>query len=304
MQFVLQHGDTLGIFLTGVGTIGLCLLALVPIAAFRDQQHTAKGQWLFRVFSNFYLNERFDELRALFEYNFEMIVAPVMEKSIIYPELLTSTEITLLRKVDTLLNYFEYVLFLEKNRFIERKYRNLIFSYWFTVMKQPSHVFLRDYLSYDFENLAAELNFPMKPKHYLAVYGTLSAEHGGPFAQEQLSSATHSKLVPSGEFRIKGTLYDFGTHPGFVQFGETLVRGQLLEIQNLEILHDIDRYEEYDPQRPGESLYVRRFVLLDEPAIGAWIYVYNGDVKGAPVVESGRWRVAPQQPQQSAQPEP
>lgn len=56
------------------------------------------------------------------------------------------------------------------------------------------------------------------------------------------------------------------------------------------VLVRLDAFEEYDPDDPDGSEYLRRRVRLAEPDLDAWVYVYNRDVAGRPRVESGDWR--------------
>ncbi|HEV3158339.1 MAG TPA: gamma-glutamylcyclotransferase family protein, partial [Candidatus Baltobacteraceae bacterium] len=139
-------------------------------------------------------------------------------------------------------------------------------------MKDGEQTILRAAVLDSVEHLPASVGFPMKM--YLAVYGTLSDNNGVPFAQGELSREIQAQLVDSGSFKIKGTLYDLGPYPGFVLQGETPIHGRLLEIKRPHILKSLDTYEEYDPQCPEESQFIRRFIMLDEPKVAAWIYVY------------------------------
>ncbi|MDX1580917.1 MAG: gamma-glutamylcyclotransferase family protein, partial [Alphaproteobacteria bacterium] len=54
-----------------------------------------------------------------------------------------------------------------------------------------------------------------------------------------------------------GMIFDLGDYPGFVA-GAGEVKGDLFEITNPRILERLDAFEDYDPNRPGRSLYIRR----------------------------------------------
>jgi gamma-glutamylcyclotransferase (GGCT)/AIG2-like uncharacterized protein YtfP len=117
----------------------------------------------------------------------------------------------------------------------------------------------------------------------LAVYGSLRAGHGLPEAPE-----VQHALRARGPCVIRGRLVDLGDYPGLLD-GPGLVQGELFEVLDPDVLRTLDAYEEYDPGDPAGSAYLRRAVTLLRPAIDAWVYIYNGDVDGLPVIASGDW---------------
>ena len=57
-----------------------------------------------------------------------------------------------------------------------------------------------------------------------------------------------------------------------------------------ELLSRLDRYEEFDPQNPSGSLFVRKQVSisrLNRSRIIGWAYEYNGDISSSKVIKSG-----------------
>ena len=90
-------------------------------------------------------------------------------------------------------------------------------------------------------------------------------------------------LSYEGPCRIPGALFDLGEYPGLVE-GAGVVIGELHTIRDEKALEALDEFE-------GEgSLYVRKRVRLIEPAVEAWVYVYNDSLAGAKPIASGCWR--------------
>ena len=118
----------------------------------------------------------------------------------------------------------------------------------------------------------------------IAVYGSLQSDmelEGRPELDEAL------RLV--GSCRIAGALYDLGDYPGLV-LGDGWVHGELYEIVDRHVLVLLDWFEQYDERDPGGSAYHRVRTRLVEPAVDAWVYLYNRDVRDLPLVPAGDWR--------------
>jgi gamma-glutamylcyclotransferase (GGCT)/AIG2-like uncharacterized protein YtfP len=76
--------------------------------------------------------------------------------------------------------------------------------------------------------------------------------------------------------------------------GDGSVHGELYRFPDIALaLEVLDEIEEYDPQNPENSLYVRlvKQAVLEKNAtpMPAWVYLYNRDVKGLPRIKSGNW---------------
>ncbi len=122
---------------------------------------------------------------------------------------------------------------------------------------------------------------------YLALYGTLRQGEG---ASIRLGLA--SKLQFVSACKIAGVLVDLGAYPGLV-VGEGVVIGELHEIGDETALAALDAYEEYDPKRPVESLFVRQPAALIEPSLTAFVYFFNEAARPfdrARVIRSGDWK--------------
>ena len=115
----------------------------------------------------------------------------------------------------------------------------------------------------------------MKQRTYVFVYGTLM---NGMEASDLLA-AEGARLVGRG--RIEGRLVDLGEFPGAVHSSNTrdAVVGEVYELPSQAALRQLDHYEEYSPNDPGRSLFVRENVraeLLDGSGqLNAWTYFYN-----------------------------
>ena len=126
--------------------------------------------------------------------------------------------------------------------------------------------------------------------HHLFVYGTLSPRHAPPEI-----AATVRRLRPVGSASIRGRLYDLGEYPGAVlnKNSRSLIRGQVFELPgDQSTLTSLDDYEGFEPAKPSSSLFVRRtwpVTMDDGTRLRCWVYVYNGDMKSAQPVRSGRY---------------
>jgi gamma-glutamylcyclotransferase (GGCT)/AIG2-like uncharacterized protein YtfP len=133
----------------------------------------------------------------------------------------------------------------------------------------------------------------MKQDQYnLFVYGSL--RHGFHHAAHQYISKYFS-FVCNG--KIKGTLSDMGEYPAATPCAEEhYIIGELYAINSEEELEwAIDQLDEYEGLFPevdeGEKVLFRREltpIFLDNGDIkNAWVYWYNGNVEGKPIIASG-----------------
>ncbi|MFL5847201.1 MAG: gamma-glutamylcyclotransferase [Solirubrobacteraceae bacterium] len=119
----------------------------------------------------------------------------------------------------------------------------------------------------------------------LAVYGTLmsgQSYEGRPDVERMMRSL--------GPCRIPGALYSEGDYPWLVQTtGE--VAGELYEVLDPDRGFAIlDAYEnEGRHTDDGAGRYARVRLTLLEPAVEAWVYVWEGEERGEPI-DDGDWR--------------
>lgn len=118
----------------------------------------------------------------------------------------------------------------------------------------------------------------------LATYGTLMQAFGG---LERLGITGRVSFERTCQFA--GVLYDLGRYPGAVP-GEEEVHGELCRLRDPQVWTVLDAYEGYDTGQEEASLFVRRQIVLQDPAdCTAWVYWFNGDPTGHPRVPSGDW---------------
>jgi len=127
------------------------------------------------------------------------------------------------------------------------------------------------------------------PQH-LFVYGTLSPRHAPPEI-----AATVRRLRPVGQASVKGRLYDLGEYPGAVlnESSRSVIRGEVFELPgDKSTLSSLDDYEGFEPGKRASSLFLRRaypVTMDDGKRLRCWVYVYNGTMKDAQPLRSGRY---------------
>ncbi len=123
----------------------------------------------------------------------------------------------------------------------------------------------------------------------LFVYGSLRSGFNHP-AYAYIS--THFTLV--GSAKVKGKLYDLGEYPAALPtLDEHYIIGELYQLKEEQefswAIAQIDDYEGINPE-PGEAtLYKRELttVYISGQTTTAWIYWYNNDIEGKPLIASG-----------------
>jgi gamma-glutamylcyclotransferase (GGCT)/AIG2-like uncharacterized protein YtfP len=126
--------------------------------------------------------------------------------------------------------------------------------------------------------------------HFIFLYGTLLPQHAPPAMRRLLED-----FRPCGEGWVRGVLYDFGAHPGAVLNDATdqLVYGVVFQMpDDVGVLAQLDDYEGFDAKSPGSCLFVRKrypVALADGNVVQCWIYEYNGNPAGLPIIASGRF---------------
>ena len=113
------------------------------------------------------------------------------------------------------------------------------------------------------------------PQH-LFVYGTLHPDRA---PAEIAAAVRHLRLFGPGTLRA--TLYDLGDYPGLVIHPNrpNIVHGTIFALpDDPEILSALDRYEDFRPSDPNNSLFVRAIhpvTLPDGATLDCWVYLYN-----------------------------
>lgn len=99
----------------------------------------------------------------------------------------------------------------------------------------------------------------------------------------------------AGKAKVKGILSDLGNNPvATPTLEEYFIKGELYKINNKDefsyAIGQLDDYEGVRPEADEKALYKREIttVYADEgKEVSAWIYWYQGNVEGKPLIASG-----------------
>lgn len=122
----------------------------------------------------------------------------------------------------------------------------------------------------------------------LFVYGTLRK---GFSRHHHLKDCTRYL----GDGTIRGILYDLGEYPGAVPRAiSKTVKGEIYELYDPAAqLKQLDAIEDYDPDAPEQSLFVRKLITVhvaDGKKIEAWAYFLSQKPSRARVISSGDYQ--------------
>lgn len=94
--------------------------------------------------------------------------------------------------------------------------------------------------------------------------------------------------------KVKGKLYDLGEYPAAIPVADdSFIVGELYTITKEQefswAIGQLDDYEGVNVEADEVKLYERKItdVYIGNEVVQAWVYWYNGDVTGKPVVASG-----------------
>ncbi|MFC0774592.1 gamma-glutamylcyclotransferase family protein [Terrimonas alba] len=125
--------------------------------------------------------------------------------------------------------------------------------------------------------------------YYVFVYGSLRSGFHSP-AYQYISN--YFNLF--GEAKVKGKLFDTGEYPAAIPVQEdSFIKGELYLIKNENefswAIAQLDDYEGVVVEKDEQPLYRREMVdvYINDAIVPAWIYWYNGDLSGKPVLSSG-----------------
>lgn len=97
-----------------------------------------------------------------------------------------------------------------------------------------------------------------------------------------------------GHAKVRGKLYDLGEYPAGVPSTEDcFVVGELYKIRNEHefswAIGQLDDYEGMTTEEGETALYRRELAeaQIHDQTVPAWVYWYNGDVTGRPIIASG-----------------
>ncbi|WP_300380523.1 gamma-glutamylcyclotransferase [Henriciella sp.] len=130
---------------------------------------------------------------------------------------------------------------------------------------------------------------PVSSGDHFVFYGLL--KQGAAGAPAHLDFPAHGEFLGPCQFR--GRMLDLGGFPGVVP-GEDTCRGVLYRLDTQSLASEMDAFESITPDDPAGSLYRRETTdLIDTSGQPtgrtAWIYIYNQNSDGYPVLEDGNW---------------
>jgi gamma-glutamylcyclotransferase (GGCT)/AIG2-like uncharacterized protein YtfP len=125
----------------------------------------------------------------------------------------------------------------------------------------------------------------MSKKERIFVYGTLRKG----FRLHKHLTRWKAKFL--GEGTIRAILYDLGDYPGAILSENSEVKGELYELQSgSKQLQKLDDLEEFDPSRPGDSLFVRMSTEVElgtRKKIRALVYCLQSKPREAAIIPGG-----------------
>src|SRR5437660_889945 len=120
----------------------IAIIALVPAATwtlliYGRSKKKESAECLRNLFTSFYLTEDFYPIRISIEFDSETKVRPLIERVLVDENVdTTEDEKRGLCDIDTLLNYFEFILHLEKSGQINRADCEAMFGHWFGLLQK------------------------------------------------------------------------------------------------------------------------------------------------------------------------
>lgn len=119
------------------------------------------------------------------------------------------------------------------------------------------------------------------PTNIVAVYGTLRE---GLTNHQFITGCKRIGLGWLTGFRM----YNLGEYPGVIPTHDESgrIRVEWYDVPD-DVLAELDRLEEFNPEAPQSSLYLRKRVF--SPYGQGWIYIYNQPLSSAPYMEAGDW---------------
>lgn len=121
----------------------------------------------------------------------------------------------------------------------------------------------------------------------LFIYGSLHT------ASNPFHRLLKQKAKKIGEGTVAGSLYFIGRYPGAVMSKDgKKIYGSIYLLEDIKLLDELDKYEEYNPLQPEHSLFIRKAVTVTDKEGSnhrAWMYVYNRDVTDKQLIKGGNY---------------
>ena len=116
-------------------------------------------------------------------------------------------------------------------------------------------------------------------KHLVAVYGTLKRGRNN-------SHILRGARFVGTDWMPELSLYHLGPYPGAIEEPSPGARVEVYAVTDT-MLKTLDELEDFFPERPQSSLYIRQ--TMDTRHGSAWVYIYNRPVKTIQRLRSGSW---------------
>lgn len=107
------------------------------------------------------------------------------------------------------------------------------------------------------------------------VYGSLKSGHHANHIMRN-----HADFITDD--RIEGSLYNLGAFPGYKPEGSCMVRGEVYEVLDEELIPILDEYENCP------TLY-DRVKIRTERGYFCWVYILRQNVSSEWLIEEGVW---------------
>lgn len=267
--------ETINLILSAAGVI----TAIWALFTWRVQQKYNSTRWQNELVNKFYFSEEFHHIRLRFEFDFHHYYAPALERWDTNKDLLTDEDKNRIGEVDSVVNFFENLLYIIAQGHISERDHFAAFSYWYVLMRDEEHVCLRQYLRYGFENIQKRTRMICPTYVWVPAEKTddiiLSLEKDGLLIKEKTA---HLKALPSEE----GLL-----------LSEEETEGNIYKIKNIRIFDRLDIAFGFCPSDWEKSKTVRRYVRLNKPDLGAWVYINPSNALLFSQRRTGQWQLHP-----------
>jgi hypothetical protein len=161
MHWSAAEWSALGTVLVGLGAVlGAIVGGGWTLFSYCRERRAEAARWRRDVFRDFYLNDRFQEIKLATEYEYTEKLGPLLEQRIVSPDVrVQPKEMRLLEQLDMFLNYFEFVLHLESEGHLEQRDQQAVFKYWFNLMAKEERTAIRRYVEhFGFDRVATTLS--------------------------------------------------------------------------------------------------------------------------------------------------
>jgi hypothetical protein len=259
---------------TLVSSAGI-VTAMWAIFTWRRQQLYTSARWQNELVNKFYFSEDFHDIRLHFEFDFYHYYAPACERWDTNKDLLTTEDKLRLSELDSVVNFFENLLYIISQGHISERDHFAAFSYWYVLMRDEEHAALRQYLRYGFENIQSRTNM-VCPTYYVE-----------PVGREAFSADILSKMGAKrvGTCTIRG---QFTSEDGLTAAAGEVPCVYYL-IPDSMSFDGLDALFGFHPGDWAASKEVRRYVRTADPMLGGWTYIASADALRFGQRRSGKW---------------